>query len=94
MNNKVHNMDNMNNSQLKTLIIEALINIAPDIKPSDIPEDEDLRDALDLDSMDFLRLLTLVNQRTGVTINEADYRQVLTLNTMIRYLLARGITPN
>lgn len=80
----------MEAEQLKSLILTELCNIAPEVTPETVPEDEDLRDALDLDSMDFLRLVTAVTKKTGLNIPEADYRQVLTLGGMVRYLQAQG----
>jgi acyl carrier protein len=80
----------MERKELRSLIITELVRIAPDVDPSDVPDDEDLRDALDLDSMDFMRLLTAVHQTTGVNIPESDYRQVLQLDQMLDYLQAHG----
>jgi len=37
--------------------------------------------------MDFLNLVIAVSKRTQVTIPEADYIKVLTLNAMIAYLI-------
>jgi len=82
----------MDASQLKQLIITELCNIAPDVEPGSVPDNEDLREALDLDSMDFLRLVAAVTKRTGLAIPEADYRQVLTLANMIKYLQAQSAT--
>jgi len=77
----------MDNPQLKTLILEELGNIAPEIEPDQVPENEDMREALELDSMDFLNLVIAVSKRTQIAIPEADYSQVLSLNAMIAYLL-------
>ncbi len=80
----------MDASQLKQLIITELCNIAPDVEPEAVPDNEDLREALDLDSMDFLRLVAAVTKQSGLTIPEADYRQVLTLANMVQYLQAQS----
>jgi len=77
----------MDNQQLKTLILEELGNIAPEIAANDVPDNEDMREALELDSMDFLNLVIAVSKRTQIAIPEADYPQVLTVNAMIDYLL-------
>ncbi|HEY7865840.1 MAG TPA: acyl carrier protein [Psychromonas sp.] len=76
----------MNNNELKTLILEELSNIAPEIEADQVPGDQDMREALELDSMDFLNLVIAVSKRTQVAIPEADYAKVLTLNAMISYL--------
>jgi acyl carrier protein len=76
----------MDNQELKDLILEELSNIAPEIEDDEVPDDEDMREALELDSMDFLNLIVAVAKRTKVAIPEADYGKVLTLNNMIHYL--------
>jgi len=77
----------MDNNQLKTLILEELSNIAPEIEADEVPFDQDMREALELDSMDFLNLVIAVSKRTQVAIPEADYAKVLTLNAMISYVM-------
>jgi len=47
---------------------------------------EDLRDAIDLDSMDFLNFVIALHERTGVDIPEADYPRLRTLDGAIAYL--------
>lgn len=79
----------MDRAELKQRIIALLIEIAPDVEPNQVPDNEDLREALELDSMDFLRLLTAINQQIGVSIPESDYSKVLTLNEMVSYLEAK-----
>lgn len=76
----------MDKQELKTLILDALSNIAPEIETDKVPDDEDLREALELDSMDFLNLIIAVSKQTKIVIPEADYAKVLTLDNMIRYL--------
>ena len=76
----------MDNLELKDLILEELSNIAPEIEDEEVPDDEDMREALELDSMDFLNLIIAVSKRTQIAVPEADYGKVLTLNNMIRYL--------
>lgn len=49
-----------------------------------------LRDALDLDSIDFLNLVDQLHGATGVDIPESDYAEVDTLDGLIRYLVARA----
>ena len=77
----------MDSRELKELILEELSNIAPEIEADEVPDDEDMREALELDSMDFLNLIIAVSKRTQVAIPEADYAKVLTLNSMIAYVL-------
>ena len=79
----------MNESELRKLLGEILADIAPEADLGNVAADEDLREALDLDSMDFLNVLIGVHERTGIDIPEADYPQLFTLKTMAGYLAAR-----
>ena len=48
----------------------------------------DLREALDIDSMDFLRFVTAIHHRLGVEIPELDYPKLVTLDGAIAYIEA------
>lgn len=76
----------MNSSDIRDLIADALKHIAPEIEIDEIDQDEDLREECDLDSMDFLNLLTALKQSTGVSIPEGDYPKVRSYNQLHNYL--------
>ena len=46
----------------------------------------DLREAIDIDSMDFLNFITAIHQRLGIDIPELDYPKLVTLNGAVTYL--------
>jgi acyl carrier protein len=68
----------------------ALATIAPEADLDDVGPDEDLQEALDLDSMDFLNFLIAVAQSTGVEIPESDYHLVHTYAGCKDYLARRS----
>lgn len=68
----------------------VLADIAPDADLTGIKRTANLREELDIDSMDFLRLVQGVHARTGIDIPEADYKKVATLDALVAYLVARG----
>lgn len=70
----------------------ALAAVAPEAVLDDVGPQDVLRDALDLDSLDFLSLLESLADLTGVEIPEADYSSVSTLEGMSSYLRTRA-TP-
>ena len=76
----------MNDAELKTLIVELLSGIAPEADYSSLAGDVDLRETLDLDSMDFLNFVTALHERTGKNIPEADYPELFTIDSAINYL--------
>ncbi len=76
----------MNLDHIRTLVIEAIQEVAPEIEADDINPDEDLRDQCDIDSMDFLNFLSVLKNSSGVSVPEVDYSEVNTLNRMLEYL--------
>lgn len=78
----------MNN--IPSLIADAIKHIAPEIDMSEIDPDEDLREECDLDSMDFLNLLTSLKKSTEVSIPESDYNKVRSYNQLLQYIEARS----
>jgi acyl carrier protein len=68
----------------------ALATIAPEADLDDVGPDEDLQEALDLDSMDFLNFLIAIARSTGVEIPESDYHLVHTYEGCKNYLARRS----
>ena len=79
----------MNTDDLRGLVIEVLTGIAPETDPASVDPTKDLRDELDLDSMDELNLIARVSERLGIDIPERDYRQMRTLAGAVDYLSGR-----
>ncbi len=70
----------------RTAVIASLAVIAPEADFDSLPPDADLRDELDLDSMDFLNFVIGIHDRTGVEVPERDYPKLLTLDACVHYL--------
>ena len=79
----------MTEQELRSHIFAELKNVAPECDPVELAPDENIREALDIDSFSFLRVLVGLNERTGVEIPESDYGKLSTLAAMTGYLLAR-----
>ena len=76
----------MNESDVRHLAAEVLAAIAPEADLTQVADTEDLRAALDLDSMDFLNFIIGLGRGAGVKIPEADYPRLFTLQGLITYL--------
>ncbi len=76
----------MNEHDVRTLAAEVLAGIAPEADLATVGEGEDLREALDLDSMDFLNLVEAVAKTTGRDIAERDYPSLSTLSAFADFL--------
>lgn len=76
----------MKASDIRQLAADVLAGIAPEADLSGVGDGEDLREALDLDSMDFLNFIIGLSQGSGVAIPEADYPRLFTLQGLVAYL--------
>lgn len=76
----------MTQPDVRAVVQEELSNIAPEIDLSAINPTADLREALDIDSMDFLNFVTAVHHRLGVDVPELDYPKLITLDGAVKYL--------
>jgi acyl carrier protein len=74
---------------LKAIALEELLNVAPDLADETIPDDADLRDELDLDSMDFLNWVAGLHRRLGIAIPERDYPRLRSLVAAGDYLAGK-----
>ncbi len=82
-------------AEMLQLVRDSIERIAPDADVSTLATDVDYRDEVDLDSMDFLAVLTALEQRTGVNIPEIDYADIGTLDQLTDYLVTRATAgPN
>ena len=77
----------MTESEAKSLIEDIIGGIAPEADFATLAGDDDLREALDLNSMDFMNFVVALHERTGIDIPEADYPQLRTLDGAVVYLL-------
>lgn len=75
----------MNKDEIKSTIIKTILEIAPDIEEDEIEPNENIQESLEIDSFDFLKILTQMNGETGVEVPEADYSKVSTLESMAEY---------
>ena len=76
----------MNEADIRTVLQEELGNIAPEMDLQKLDSTADLREALDIDSMDFLNFVVAVHHRLGVDIPELDYPKLITLARAVTYL--------
>ena len=70
----------------RTIVLAAITKVAPDVDPSTLHGDVEFREQADLDSMDFIGILTAVFESTGVEVPELDYPLVTTVDAFARYL--------
>lgn len=79
----------MTDKEIKDLVLKAIANIAPEADLAQIDSATDLREQIDLDSMDILNLMIAIHEASGVDIPEADYPRMATLDACVAYLRER-----
>jgi acyl carrier protein len=76
----------MSDIDIRKVLQEELNNIAPEADLASVDPAADLREAIDIDSMDFLNFITAIHHRIGVDIPEIDYPKLVTLKGAIAYI--------
>ena len=79
----------MTRDEIRTAIISELERIAPETEPDAVPPQADLREELDIDSMDFLNFVTALHARFAVNVPEVDYPRLYTLQGAVDYFAER-----
>ncbi len=78
----------MTPDQAKRAIEEALALIAPNADADGLTPDADLRETLELDSLDFLNFVEELSKRAGQRIDEDDYPHLATMASAVSFLAA------
>jgi Phosphopantetheine attachment site. len=78
----------MSDIDIRKVVQEELNNIAPEVDMASVDPAADLREALDIDSMDFLNFITAIHHRLSIDIPEIDYPKLITLDGAVAYITA------
>ncbi|MEU9119968.1 acyl carrier protein [Streptomyces sp. NPDC048506] len=79
----------MTRDEALSAVREALMEVVPEADFSTLRPDRTFRDALEMDSLDFLSLIELLSGSTGVRIDDEDTPRLTTLDGCTRFLLER-----
>jgi acyl carrier protein len=74
---------------IQKLVQDELNNIAPEVDMATVDPKADLREAIDIDSMDFLNFVTAIHRRFGLDIPEEDYAKLITIDGATAYIAAK-----
>jgi acyl carrier protein len=77
----------VNTDEAREVLAQVLGQIAPEIDVASVAPDAELQTELDLDSMDFLNLVSGIHEMTGVDVPERDYPLLQSLDGCARYLV-------
>ena len=76
--------------EIRSLILDILSCVAPEIDPTAIKPERALREQIDIDSFDWLNVIIRLSEALGFDIPEKDYAQLVTLDSAIEYLSRRS----
>lgn len=76
----------MNDSDIERRVLEAFLEVAPDVDPAKIERDVAFRDQFDFDSMDTLNFAIGLHKAFDVEVPEADYRDLASLSKVVEYI--------
>ena len=79
----------MNKEGVRTAILNIIKDIAPDEDLSHLKGGVNLREQIDLDSMDFLDIVMELRKRYRLQIPEEDYPQLASMTSTVTYLEPR-----
>jgi acyl carrier protein len=80
----------VNREAIRAAVLTALSEVAPEAELDRLEPGAELREVLELDSIDFLRFVQRLAATTGVEVPESDYAQLSTLDGVISYLASHG----
>ena len=76
----------MNRAEIKTITLEVLLDIVPELEPAALDARVSFRDQFEIDSIDYLNFVLALEKRLGVRIPEVDYPRLSSLDGCIAYL--------
>ena len=79
----------MNEEEIKKTIFQLLKRIAPETDPAQLMPEENIREALNIDSFDALQFIVSISEKLNVDIPEEDYGKTSSLKNLIAYLLQK-----
>lgn len=76
----------MNEEALKKTVFQLLKRIAPETDPSRLMPEENIREALNIDSYDALQFIVALCEKLAIDIPEEDYTKTRSLKSLLDYL--------
>ena len=80
----------MNEEEIRQIVKRALRRIAPEADVDALPGNADLRDAIDIDSMDVLNFFVGLHEQFNVDIAERDYGRLRTIDGCVGYIMEKA----
>jgi len=79
----------MTRDDIRRAVLRSLSQVAPEVAAASIGPTDEIRDAADLDSVDYLNFILGLHAELGVDVPESDYAKLATLEASVAYLASR-----
>lgn len=79
----------MNTQRARQALLEVVGVVAPDVEPEELDPNGSLREQADLDSVDFLEIVSQLSDALQEDIPTTDYPKLDTFNSAVAYLASR-----
>lgn len=76
----------MTEEEIKKKVFQLLQRIAPETDPTRLMPEENIREALNIDSFDALQFIVAISEKLNVDIPEEDYGKTSSLKSLVAYL--------
>jgi len=73
-------------AEIRRILLEVIDQVAPGCLPEVVDDNEDIREQMDLDSMDLLNIVAGLHDKLGIEIPESDVEQITTIAGAVSYL--------
>ena len=81
----------MTESEIRQIVQQALSNVAPEVDVNAIDPAKDMRDQIDIDSVDFLNFVIGLHKELGIEIPDSDVSKLVTLDGCVGYLMSKAL---
>ena len=81
----------MSPEEIKQVILDILSDIAPDEDLSNLEDEMEFRDQMELDSMDFLDIVMELRKRYRVQVPEEEYPKLASMQSTVEYLTPKMV---
>ncbi|MFF9481536.1 acyl carrier protein [Streptomyces sp. NPDC014733] len=79
----------MNHKDALDVVKESIAAVIPGADLAALGPEDNFRDALEMDSLDFLSFIETLSERTGIRIDDEDTTQLTTLSGSAGFLVVR-----
>ena len=76
----------MTDQEIRQAVLRRMTEVAPEATPDQIKPAVNIRQQLDIDSIDLLKFLVSLHNEFAIEIPERDYGKLMTVNDIVAYI--------